>query len=112
MKAFPNVTGEKGMDLRDYFAAKIMQGFAFDSNWVSGAAAAERAYRWADAMMEAREQNVNKRDEKISRKTGSRKRKKPFSHVACYSYPNCDEAPNGCFEQTAPEDIEEYGFKD
>jgi hypothetical protein len=25
MKAFPNMTGEKGMDLRDYFAAKAMQ---------------------------------------------------------------------------------------
>jgi hypothetical protein len=25
MKAFPNVTNEKGMDLRDYFAAKAMQ---------------------------------------------------------------------------------------
>lgn len=37
---------------------------------------------------------------------------KPFSHLGCYSYPNCDEDPNGCFEQTAEEDIEEYGFKD
>lgn len=58
MKAFPNMTNEKGMDLRDYFAAKAMQGFASDPDWASGAtAAAEIAYLWADAMMKAREQN-------------------------------------------------------
>ena len=64
MKAFPwqidngqYVRGEKGMDLRDYFAAKAMQGFAANPDWQSGAdEAAEAAYRWADAMMEAREQ--------------------------------------------------------
>ena len=64
MKAFPwsidngeSVRGEKGMDLRDYFAAKAMQGFAADPDWQSGAdKAAETAYRWADAMMKAREQ--------------------------------------------------------
>lgn len=57
MKAFPNVTGEEGMDLRDYFAAKAMQGFASNPNWASDAeATAEIAYLWADAMMEAREQ--------------------------------------------------------
>lgn len=58
MKAFPNMTNEKGMDLRDYFAAKAMQGFAADPNWASDAeATAETAYLWADAMMEAREQD-------------------------------------------------------
>lgn len=60
MKAFPNMTGEKGMDLRDYFAAKAMQGFASDPDWASDAeATAEIAYLWADAMMEAREQDEN-----------------------------------------------------
>jgi hypothetical protein len=47
-----------GMTLRDYFAAKAMRGLLFDDTgdfsdrkWV-----AERAYAFADAMMEAREQ--------------------------------------------------------
>jgi hypothetical protein len=31
MKAFPNVTNEKGMDLRDYFAAKAMQAMIQNS---------------------------------------------------------------------------------
>ena len=63
MKAFPNVTNEKGMDLRDYFAAKAMQGMlahygveygrSADLNDMNGA---ERAYKIADAMMKAREQ--------------------------------------------------------
>ena len=46
-----------GMTLRDYFAAKALQGLLFDDNgdfsdrkWV-----AEKAYAFADAMMEARE---------------------------------------------------------
>jgi len=26
MKAFPNMTNQQGMDLRDYFAAKAMEG--------------------------------------------------------------------------------------
>ena len=49
-----HITG--GMTLRDYFAAKAMQGFAayigpsmtFDSR-------AKTAYEWADAMLKARE---------------------------------------------------------
>jgi hypothetical protein len=68
VKAFPNMTGEKGMDLRDYFAAKAMQGLlanpklqeqilkaggAFGS-WIEDA-----AYGWADAMMRAREKDEN-----------------------------------------------------
>lgn len=74
MKAFPslyvhfNKTNEMseprlvanshhGMDLRDYFAAKAMQGFAANPDWQSGAhEAAQAAYRWADAMMKARDQ--------------------------------------------------------
>ena len=57
--AFPTGTGvtpyKSGMTLRDYFAAKAMQGFAayigpsmtFDSR-------AKTAYEWADAMLKAR----------------------------------------------------------
>jgi hypothetical protein len=68
MKAFPNMTGEKGMDLRDYFAAKAVQ-----SLWANGPAGfetrakkekkpaeqlvAELAYSLADHMMAAREKN-------------------------------------------------------
>jgi hypothetical protein len=46
----------QGMTLRDYFAAKTMQGFA--SNLGPGAtfnSRAETAYEWADAMLKARE---------------------------------------------------------
>ena len=53
--AFPDQYKD-GMTLRDYFAAKAMQGFAayigpsmtFDSR-------AKIAYEWADAMLKARE---------------------------------------------------------
>lgn len=48
---------EDGMSLRDYFAAKAMQGFAADPNasWPDGMQGmADCAYRWADAMLEAR----------------------------------------------------------
>lgn len=41
----------EGMDLRDYFAAKAMQEWVGVFNPKDGA---ERAYEWADAMMEAR----------------------------------------------------------
>ena len=48
-----------GMTLRDYFAAKAMQGLLLDDNgdfsdhnWM-----AEQAYAFADAMMEARNGN-------------------------------------------------------
>ena len=53
---------QQGMTLRDYFAAKAMQGFIMDeqihkdagsgSEWLKGIAKA--AYETADAMMEAR----------------------------------------------------------
>ena len=59
--AFPPVHDPKthcfGMTLRDYFAAKAMQGFAADPNasWSNGVnGMAEHAYQWADAMLEAR----------------------------------------------------------
>jgi hypothetical protein len=49
---------EQGMDLRDYFAAKAMQGIV-DSSIESGLETtqiADSAYRIADAMMKARKQ--------------------------------------------------------
>ena len=49
-----------GMDLRDYFAAKAMQGIV-DSSVESGLETiqiAESAYRIADAMMEARNESI------------------------------------------------------
>ena len=61
--AFPrNVDGHyfMGMTLRDYFAAKAMQGFAADpeANWQDGTGLpgmARCAYQWADAMLKQRE---------------------------------------------------------
>jgi hypothetical protein len=69
MKAFP-VTIENyhegdetaGMDLRDYFAAKAMQGMLSNQPTYSreitidGDTLAQSAYQIADAMMKAREQ--------------------------------------------------------
>lgn len=55
MKAFPTHR-EEGMDLRDYFAAKAMQGMMADhtrDNYPEEIA--EHAYGIADAMMKARE---------------------------------------------------------
>lgn len=71
MKAFPslyvhfNKTGEMseprlvanshhGMDLRDYFASKAMQGILFEG--LDPSDTAKFAYEYADAMMKAREQ--------------------------------------------------------
>jgi hypothetical protein len=61
MKAFPTHK-EEGMELRDYFAAKAMQGAISFAGIVWGdgansndALGAERAYKIADAMMKARE---------------------------------------------------------
>lgn len=63
MKAFPSMTGDKGMDLRDYFATAVLQAMlslkevhdamAEDKFTVMDMAGA--SYQWADAMMEARE---------------------------------------------------------
>jgi hypothetical protein len=62
MKAFPNMTGQQGMDLRDYFAAKAMQGMLAHTGVVYGksrdvddSAGAMRAYAIADKMIKARE---------------------------------------------------------
>jgi hypothetical protein len=65
MKAFPTAAdnghaeNQDGMDLRDYFAAKAMQGYmsrklidGFDEDVI-----AEMSYKVADAMMEARGQH-------------------------------------------------------
>jgi len=32
-------------------------------------------------------------------------------HLGCYSYPNCDEAPNGC-RHVMGDDAEQYGYRD
>jgi hypothetical protein len=57
--AFPlfAATGYAGMTLRDYFAAKALQGIMVDPNVTMGAdKIAEWAYMQADAMLEAREE--------------------------------------------------------
>ena len=63
MKAFPGNRFE-GMELRDYFAAKAMQGMTAYSGAVYGknadsddATGATRAYKIADAMMKARKES-------------------------------------------------------
>jgi hypothetical protein len=76
MKAFPwqerlnsddpnvlNPVPHGGMDLRDYFAAKAMQGlmryildFEFNDGEETPDGIAKTAYEYADAMMKAREQ--------------------------------------------------------
>lgn len=47
---------QSGMSLRDYFAAKVLQGFCADPNynWSSTSNLAVRCYDIADAMLEAR----------------------------------------------------------
>ena len=69
MKAFPNVTNEKGMDLRDYFAAQAMPLAIewlkdnyykeLENKWLWSAEDAEEiaaiAYMMADEMMKERE---------------------------------------------------------
>jgi hypothetical protein len=58
VKAVPNVTGEKGMDLRDYFAAVAMPSVIkkFKKGHPDGwRGIAMVAYMAADAMMEERE---------------------------------------------------------
>jgi hypothetical protein len=73
MKAFPNMTNQQGMELRDYFAAKalpvVFEMIAFnhkrnlgsDFEWSYDVeefeSMADMAYGIADAMMKAREEN-------------------------------------------------------
>jgi hypothetical protein len=59
-KAFPRSvsnSGQYGMTLRDYFAAKAMQGILSDprNDDVRPSYVSEWAYKIADAMMKARE---------------------------------------------------------
>ena len=56
--AFPHTEPvTTGMTLRDYFAAKALQGLLSDSyDFADRNRIAEKAYDFADAMMEAREQ--------------------------------------------------------
>jgi hypothetical protein len=56
MKAFPNVTNEKGMDLRDYFAAKAMQAIVSRKDFVFEDNTWENIYDIADAMLKARKE--------------------------------------------------------
>lgn len=47
----------QGMSLRDYFAAKAMQGFASNPTFVEiidYAYVAKHSYKWADAMLKER----------------------------------------------------------
>jgi len=53
--AFPDGLGKKGMTLRDYFAAKAMQGMIVDVVQPQYDYIAETAYSMADAMMKERE---------------------------------------------------------
>jgi hypothetical protein len=56
LNAFPNPhrTDMNGMTLRDYFAAKAMQGLLASDVYAPIESFATRAYAMADAMMEAR----------------------------------------------------------
>lgn len=56
--AFPTSTEDDGMDLRDYFAAKAMQGmlaYSYSHPWSMEDGCARDAYAMADAMMKERE---------------------------------------------------------
>ena len=55
MKAFPNMTNQQGMDLRDYFAAKVLAGIVVGGEDFNPEQLAKFCYRMADAMMKARE---------------------------------------------------------
>jgi hypothetical protein len=51
------IVGNKGMTLRDYFAAKAMQGLVENANWrgMPEDALAKESYKLADAMLKARQ---------------------------------------------------------
>ena len=60
MKAFPKTSSydeNNGMDLRDYFAAKAMPSLVktFENHITTPDDVAKLAYKYADAMMKARE---------------------------------------------------------
>jgi|LakMenE18May11ns_1017448.scaffolds.fasta_scaffold9810296_5 hypothetical protein len=54
MKAFPNMAGQQGMDLRDYFAAKAMQAYLTGDYDLYPNEVAEKAYQVADWMIKTR----------------------------------------------------------
>jgi len=62
MKAFPNPnnTDQEGMELRDYFAAQALQGLIANGEAIKEYSAARlaayRAYGFANAMMEVRDE--------------------------------------------------------
>jgi hypothetical protein len=61
MKAFPNMASQQGMELRDYFAAKAMQGLL--AGMQKGQEAQVllvpvAAYKIADIMMETRDESL------------------------------------------------------
>jgi hypothetical protein len=60
VKAFPNMTGQTGMELRDYFAAAAMQGLIHHFDFVTFRDDPMRVAMWAydaaDAMMKARDE--------------------------------------------------------
>ncbi len=61
MKAFPNMASQQGMDLRDYFAAKAMQGLLAGMPKGQDAqvlVVPAVAYKIADIMMEARDESL------------------------------------------------------
>ncbi len=51
---FKNRPLQQGMTLRDYFAAKAMVAIIVES-WEVDDEACQTAYKWADAMLKARE---------------------------------------------------------
>lgn len=54
--AFPTeFTGYPGMTLRDYLAAKAMQGISANGAWGDSNSVAVKAYQIADAMLAERE---------------------------------------------------------
>jgi hypothetical protein len=66
MKAFPTVSGQTGMDLRDYFAAKALQAQlgipevydALRRDKLTPESVAGACYEWADHMMKARNETT------------------------------------------------------
>jgi len=60
ISAFPHTyqsAAQKGMTLRDYFAAQALAGRLADGTDRLRQSVAEEAYAYADAMLEAREQS-------------------------------------------------------
>jgi hypothetical protein len=53
----PNYKKDRGMTLRDYFAAKAMQGLVENANWrgMPEDALAKEAYKLANEMLKARQ---------------------------------------------------------